>query len=153
MKILQKLSIMVVMVGLGVVIMGQPVMAVSCPKGSVRGSANSLGECNIPDESATGGGVSENSLWDTVRNIINLIIGILGVVAVIMIVIGGVTYVTSSGEAANVTKAKNIIMYAIIGLVVALLAYAIVNFVLNNVFGSDAGPGEETGYSSLVIKV
>ena len=47
-----------------------------------------------------------------------------------MIIWGGIKYVTSGGDSAGVTSAKNTILYAVIGLVVALLAYTLVNFVL-----------------------
>ena len=48
----------------------------------------------------------------------------------IMLIWGGILYTTSSGDSNKVTTAKNTIMYAVIGLVVAIFAYAIVNFVL-----------------------
>jgi multisubunit Na+/H+ antiporter MnhB subunit len=51
---------------------------------------------------------------------------------VVVIILGGVQYTTSSGDPAKVKKAKDTILYGIIGLVVALLAYAIVNFVLSS---------------------
>ena len=47
-----------------------------------------------------------------------------------MIIIGGIHYATSQGDAAKVKKGKDTILYGIIGLVIAILAYAIVNFVL-----------------------
>jgi TRAP-type C4-dicarboxylate transport system permease small subunit len=47
-----------------------------------------------------------------------------------MLVIGGLRYVTSNGDQNAVTGAKNTIMYAIIGIIVAFLAYAAVNFVI-----------------------
>lgn len=53
----------------------------------------------------------------------------LGVVAVIMIIIGAFRYVTSSGNSGAITSAKNTILYAVVGLIVALLAYAIVQYV------------------------
>lgn len=71
-------------------------------------------------------------LMDTIGTISDILIYILGAVAVIMIIIGGFRYVTSNGEQNTITGAKNTIMYAIIGIVVALLAYAIVKFVVNN---------------------
>jgi hypothetical protein len=52
-------------------------------------------------------------------------------VAVIMIIIGGVNYATSQGDAAKVKKGKDTILYGIIGLVIAILAFAIVSFVLS----------------------
>jgi len=62
-------------------------------------------------------------------NIINVVIGVVGVVAVIMIVMGGQRYVVAAGEPGKIKQAKDMIFYSIIGLVVAILAWAIVNFV------------------------
>lgn len=107
----------------------QPTLAVSCPTGSIRGSANTLAECNVKqDEQGKG-------LMPMIQIIINVALSVLGIVAVIMIIIGGVTYTTSNGDASKVQKAKNTILYGVIGLVVALLAFAIVNFVLSNIWG------------------
>ena len=66
----------------------------------------------------------------TVKNIINGVLYVVGVLAVVMVIIGGVQYTTSGGDQAAVTKAKNTILYGIVGLVIAILAYAIVNFVI-----------------------
>jgi hypothetical protein len=60
---------------------------------------------------------------------------IIGAVSVIMLIYGGIRYTTSGGNANSVTAAKNTILYAIIGLVVAIFAYAIVNWVLDAVLG------------------
>ena len=49
-----------------------------------------------------------------------------------MIVIGGMRYVLSGGDSNQITAAKNTILYAIIGIVVAILAYAAVNFVIGS---------------------
>lgn len=65
-----------------------------------------------------------------IKNIVNLLLFIVGIVAVIMIIIGGIKYTTSSGDAAKATSAKNTIIYAVVGLVVAAFAYAIVSFVV-----------------------
>ena len=57
-----------------------------------------------------------------------------------MIIVGGLRYVVSGGNTASVTAAKNTILYAIVGIVVALLAYAIINFVLGSLL-----PGANSG--------
>ncbi len=49
-----------------------------------------------------------------------------------MLIIGGIRYTISGGDSTAVTSAKNTILYAVIGIIVALLAYAIVNFVLDS---------------------
>jgi hypothetical protein len=65
--------------------------------------------------------------------IINTMLFILGIIAVIMIILGGIRYTTSDGDASRVKAAKDTIMYSIVGLVVAMLAFAIVNFVIGRV--------------------
>ena len=61
--------------------------------------------------------------------ITNVLLFVIGAVAVIMIVVGGLRYVISGGDAKQVEAAKNTILYAIIGIVIAILAYAIINFI------------------------
>jgi hypothetical protein len=75
--------------------------------------------------------------------ITNTLLFILGAISVIMIVIGGLRYVVSGGDSSAVTAAKNTILYAIVGVIVAILAYAVVNFVIGNfaVGGSGGGGG------------
>lgn len=65
-----------------------------------------------------------------IKNLVNTLLFILGAVSVVVIVIAGFYYTTSNGDQALITKAKNTLLYAVVGLVVALLAYAIVNFVI-----------------------
>ena len=76
------------------------------------------------------GGGSEAALGIQIKNVINVLLFIIGVVSVIMIIVGGIKYVLSNGDSSQITAAKNTILYAVIGLIVALLAYAIVNFVV-----------------------
>jgi hypothetical protein len=58
---------------------------------------------------------------------------VAGIVAVIAIVIGGIRYTTSGGEASNIKAAKDTILYAVVGLIVIIMAAAITSFVINNV--------------------
>lgn len=66
------------------------------------------------------------------QDVVNIFLFVIGAVAVIMIIIGGLRYVVSGGNASSVTEAKNTILYAIVGIVVAILAYAIVDFVVES---------------------
>ena len=66
------------------------------------------------------------------RTITNVLLFIIGAISVIMLIIGGIRYTVSGGDSTAVTNAKNTILYAIVGIVVALLAYAVVNFVLGS---------------------
>jgi hypothetical protein len=62
--------------------------------------------------------------------IANTLIFLVGAVAVIYLIIGGLRYVISNGEAKNVESAKNTILYAIVGIVVAVISFALVQFVI-----------------------
>jgi multisubunit Na+/H+ antiporter MnhB subunit len=73
-------------------------------------------------------------LNNVIQAIINTVIFVVGIVAVVMVILGGIKYSTSQGDSGKVKSAKDTIMYGIIGLVVAILAFAIVNFVLSSVF-------------------
>ncbi len=70
------------------------------------------------------------------KQVTNTILYIVGIIAVIMLIIGGIRYVISGGDAKKVTDAKNTVLYAIIGLIIAFLAFAIVNFVITALPGS-----------------
>lgn len=77
-------------------------------------------------------GNTGNSAASMAKTVINVMLFILGIISVIMIVIGGMRYVVSNGDSSTVTAAKNTILYSVVGLVVAIMAYAIVNFVITS---------------------
>lgn len=80
-------------------------------------------------EATSGADQGTNDLTTIIENVINILLFIVGVGAVIMLIIGGIRYVVSAGDQQAVANAKNTILYAIVGIVVAVLAYAAVNFV------------------------
>lgn len=77
----------------------------------------------------TEAGCSGEGIFKTITNVLLFIIG---AISVIMLIIGGIRYTVSGGDSAQITSAKNTILYAIIGIVVAILAYAIVNWVVGS---------------------
>lgn len=66
-------------------------------------------------------------------DILGIITILVGIAAVIMIIVGGFQYITSAGDPARVSSAKNTLLYAVIGIVVVLFAQAIVQFVIRRV--------------------
>lgn len=62
--------------------------------------------------------------------VLSFIFGFLALLAVLFIVIGGIQYTLSNGEANKIQEAKNTILYAIIGLVLSILAFVVVSFVM-----------------------
>ena len=67
----------------------------------------------------------------TFNNIINTILYVAGIVAVAMLIFGGIRFMISRGDKDKVQKAKNTVIYAIIGLILVIFSYAIVNFIIS----------------------
>ena len=65
------------------------------------------------------------------QTVANVLLFLVGAISVIMLIIGGLRYVISAGDQQAVTNAKNTILYAIVGIVVAFLSFAAVTFVIN----------------------
>jgi hypothetical protein len=94
-------------------------------------------------KAAKGTGVPTTLFGDTgiITTITNVLLFIAGALAVIMIIWGGLRYATSGGNSSNVTAAKNTVLYAIVGLIIAFLAFAIVNWILAAITPGAGGAG------------
>lgn len=86
------------------------------------------------------------------KQVTNTILYIVGIIAVIMLIIGGIRYVTSGGDSKKVTDAKNTVLYAIIGLVIAFLAFAIVNFVISALPSGSTNNSNTSAETSLLVE-
>ncbi len=97
---------------------------------------------SMADGAASAKGVDQASnlfgATGTFSTITNVMLFLIGAISVIMLIIGGIRYVVSGGDSTAVQNAKNTILYAIVGVVVAILAYAVVNFVIGS-FASNGG--------------
>lgn len=71
--------------------------------------------------------MGENTL---LREVLNLTYFAAGAIAVIVIIASGIFYVISSGDPGRVTKAKNLLLYSVVGLILVMSAFAITNFVI-----------------------
>ena len=106
--------------------LAQTQVSTDITSGLCNGSNNGQGgSCDSADQ-------SQDKIQGLVTTIINIFSWVVGVVSVLMIIYGGFQYITSGGGE-GVGKAKNIIMYAIIGLVVVAFAQVIVHFVLGSI--------------------
>lgn len=84
-------------------------------------AAGGIDISNLPQTKADG---------DTLKTILNIFLAISGAIAVLVVVLSGVRFITSKGSPAEISKARNGIIYAAIGLVVIMSAFSIVNFVI-----------------------
>jgi hypothetical protein len=98
----------------------------------------------MSDGAASARGVDQaTTLFGTAgvfTTVTNVMLFVVGAISVIMIVVGGLRYVISGGNSTSVTTAKNTILYAIVGLVIAIMAYAMINFVITSFL-----PGANSG--------
>ena len=85
-------------------------------------------------------GVSDTSLSQTVGNYIKIALSLVGTIFIALTVYAGFLWMTASGEDEKVTKAKDILQAAVIGLVITVSAYSITYFVTGWIFSSQTGP-------------
>lgn len=105
--------------------------------GGIGGGAKSAQGTSQEGDAATlfGDGSGQGGIFKTIANVLLFLIG---AISVIMLIVGGIRYVVSGGDSSAVQNAKNTILYAIVGVVVAILAYAVVNFVITS-FANNGG--------------
>ena len=127
-RIFQVIVSGILALGVGSLIATTPVGALN---GSWQGGLDSARGSGVPTNLADGDG-------SLVRRIINILLYAVAVISVIMLIIGGFRYVISGGQKESVTAAKNTILYAIVGLLVAIFAYAIIKFVVGAAIGTDS---------------
>lgn len=77
------------------------------------------------------GGSAKQDLPDIITTIINVMLFIAAALAVIMIIYGGIRYITAHGDEKQVKVAKDTIVYSVAGLIIAILAYALVTFIFD----------------------
>lgn len=108
------------------------------------GKAMALTSVEEGAEAARAEGMPRELVGDSgvFTRITNTVLMVVGLISVIMLVYGGLRYITSGGDSKKVTDAKNTILYAIIGLIICVLSYAIVTFVLTTI-GVATVPVEE----------
>lgn len=68
-----------------------------------------------------------------VQKILEIVFGIIGALAFLMVVISGLRYVLSGGDPSNISKAKNALIYSLVGLLIAITAQAIIVFVIGKI--------------------
>lgn len=105
--------------------------AISLPAFAQVGKLNKF-ECQTLGLQCTGNDTAA-SLSNYILNVLNVFLGLLGVIALIAIIYGGAVYLTAGGDEKAITRAKNILIYAVIGIVVIALSVTLVNFVFGAV--------------------
>ena len=97
-------------------------------------AANGINICSNGNENSVyckNKNTGETQVNGIIKTIVDVLLTAVGAISIIMIVIGGIMFALSSGDAQKAAKARNTVLYAVVGLAVSLFASAIVNFVFN----------------------
>lgn len=97
-------------------------------------AANGINICSEENQNSVyckNRGSGETQVNGIIKTIVEVLLTAVGAISIIMIVIGGIMFALSSGDAQKAAKARNTVLYAVVGLAVSLFASAIVNFVFN----------------------
>jgi hypothetical protein len=126
MKIIQRIKYLLAATLLGTALLGSAPLAFAASQSQADACAglsqlDTSSNCNTDSS----GGISH--LISVVINILSIIVGFI---AVIMLIVGGLRFITSGGEASNTASARNTILYALVGVVIVALAQALVHFVI-----------------------
>jgi hypothetical protein len=116
---IQNIAMVVLMVAIITLLIAEPALGQSLAEEAQKG---------VDD---TGGSSGSINLTETIQNVIGVMLFAVGVISVIMIVVGGIRYAVSGGDANATKSARDTILYAIVGLIVSLVAWGIVNFVIS----------------------
>ena len=117
-------------------------------------ASTSICDSSAPDEVKAASGCNTDKdgasadLSDAIVTILEAVIAISGLVAVTFILIGGINYMTSSGDASKIEKAKKTILYACSGLAICALSFAIVNWTIGAIKGKTGGQGNSSEQQS-----
>lgn len=120
MKQLKKLFIAAALVAV-------PALSIATPAGAIKVLED---QCSYGNRGTAVCEARREDAGNMIQSVVNVLMFLLGAISTIMIIIGGIRYTTSNGDASQTTSAKNTILYAVVGLVVAICATAVVNFVI-----------------------
>jgi hypothetical protein len=96
------------------------ILTAAFPPSLYDGICNASGDCTI---------TSAQDILIIIANVIRIATAFAGALAVIFIIVGGIFYVISAGNPSNIKRAKDILTNAIIGLIIAGVAYSVVSFI------------------------
>jgi len=91
----------------------------------------------------TEAGLDNTPLPALIGNLIKALLGVVGIIFLVYTIIGGIMYMTDGGDGKKVTKAKDIIKTALIGLIIVVVAYSLTTFVVTTIADATAGGGAD----------
>lgn len=131
-KIITSVACGVALMGAVALSIANTVPALAAGTDEIKNGCNAIGGCD-----------DGQSLPQIAQTVIDTMLFIVGILAVAMIIFSGIRYITAHGDKGQVENAKNTLIYSIVGLIVAIIAYAIVGWVV--------GLFDKGGTSALLV--
>jgi len=108
----------------------------------IQASSGEYGLDQVPDE------LPRDDIAAVIVRIINYVVGLVGIILLVMLIYGGVMYMTSAGNEDQAGKAKKVLTYAIIGIVIVAFSFLITQFIVGALTGSGSNPPSGSGSGS-----
>jgi len=124
-----------------VMAMALPTVLAAPPTGNTTGGGTFDNAPNGPldllnQTAEQSGQTNQRTLPEIIGNIIKWVLGVVGIILLVMFIYGGVLYATSAGSEEKVETGKKVMLYAIMGVIIIALAFALTNWVINALFTS-----------------
>lgn len=121
----------------------------SCDDDSASSFTNFEGDFSPPEGEGYAEGITQtSSAREFIVNVTNFVLGFLGLAAIVVVIYGGILYVTAAGEQERADKGKKSIMYAVIGIIIVLASYALVNTIIKGAATGSDREGADGLYTS-----
>jgi len=108
------------------------------------------GKTGTADDLAGQTGLSVSDPREIAAKVINVILGFLGIIAVMIVIMGGFMWMTAQGNEEKITKAKQLLISGVIGMIIVLSAFGIARFVINSLLGA-TGAGTSSSSSGATV--
>jgi hypothetical protein len=106
-----------------------PTAMLSGQAAAACGSSSASKDRALEGIGATGSNCNDSGVTNVISAVVQILSLVVGIAAIIMVIVAGFKYITSGGESGKVANAKNTLIYALVGLVIAALAQFLVHFV------------------------
>jgi len=108
----------------------------------IQASSGGYGLDQVPSE------LPRDDIATIIVRIVNYVVGLVGIILLVMLIYGGVMYMTSAGSEEQAKKAKSVLTYAIIGIVIIALSFLITQFIVSMLTGGGGNPPSGGGSGS-----
>ena len=116
------------------------------PSGDTTTGSGDYGLSSVPSD------IPQGEIADTIVRVVQYVLGFVGIILFVMIIYGGILYMTAAGNEEQAKKAKSVLTYAIIGIIIVAFSFIIAQFAINALTGGedgDSSDSDDTGVETI----